>query len=78
MARIKSTARLTDGTVGSRTEDRGIEGLVDRMESVASRDAGSHNGARCGTDDGSHVRSYFFGPSTMRVSRIYGMIDCHT
>jgi hypothetical protein len=38
-------------------------------------DTGSHDRASDDMDEGSHTRSYFFGPSTVTVSRIRGMID---
>jgi hypothetical protein len=45
------------------------------MESAPLSDVGSHSGAGGDVDKGSHVRSYYFGPSTMTVGCIQGMID---
>jgi hypothetical protein len=36
---------------------------------------GSHSGAGGDADEGSHTQSYYFGPSTVAVSCISGMID---
>jgi hypothetical protein len=34
-----------------------------------------HSGAGDDANEGSHTRSYYFGPSTITVSHIRGMID---
>jgi hypothetical protein len=75
MDHVKSTIRLAGGAAGSSGENRGSEGSVDIIEYAVLTDMSSHNGAGGGADDGSHVRNYFFGPSTVTVSRIHGMID---
>jgi hypothetical protein len=75
MARVKSTTCLVGAAAGSSGEGHGSEGLAERMEFVPLSNAGSHSGASGDMDDGSRTWSYFFGPSTMTVSRIRGMIN---
>jgi hypothetical protein len=71
MAHVRSTAHVAGGATGSSGEDHGSEGLADRPKSTALSDMGSHSGAGGGADEGSCVRSYFFGPSTMTVNHGY-------
>jgi hypothetical protein len=75
MARVKSITHLAGGAAGSGGEDRGSKGSVDRPVSVALSDTGSHIIAGGSVDEGSRVWSYFFGPLTVMVSRIHGVID---
>jgi hypothetical protein len=73
MARVKSTAHPVGGTTCSSDEDRGNGGSEERTESARLSDTGSRSKAS-GVVDGS--RSFLFGPLTMTVSRICGMIHC--
>jgi hypothetical protein len=75
MARIKSTTRPIGATTGSGGEGHESEGSVKRIESVLLSDTGSRSGVGDDVDDGSHNRRYYFGPLTVTVSRIHGMID---
>jgi hypothetical protein len=45
------------------------------MQSAQLSDVGSHSGAGAGDDENASTRSYFFGTSTVMVSRIQGMIN---
>jgi hypothetical protein len=72
MARAKSTACPVGGIVGSGSEDRRSRGSDERTESAQLSDVSSH-GEAGDVVDGS--RSFLFGPSTVTVSRIHGMID---
>jgi hypothetical protein len=76
MACVKSTARLVGVATGSSGEGRDSEGSAERTESAQLSDAGSHDRVGDDMDEGSRTQSYFFGPSTVTVSRIRGMIDC--
>jgi hypothetical protein len=75
MARIKSTTRLAGVAAASGNEGHGSDGSTERMEFVALSDTGYHSGAGGDMDEGFHTQSYFFGPSTVTVSHIHGMID---
>jgi hypothetical protein len=74
MACIRSTSRYVGGaaTSGSSGEGGGFE---DRMESARLSDDSSCNEASDAGDEGSRSRSFYFGPSTVTMSRIHGMID---
>jgi hypothetical protein len=75
MARVKSTAHLVGAVGGSGGEGRDSEGIAERTESAQLSDACSHGKAGDDMDEGSRTRSYFFGPSTVMVNHIRGMID---
>jgi hypothetical protein len=77
LAHVSSTTRLhDDASNGASTErDAGSGGSVERTESVQSSDAGSHKGVRADTNEGSRTRIYYFGPSTVTVSRIREMTN---
>jgi hypothetical protein len=75
MAHVKSTAHLVGAAAGSGGEGHESEGSAKRTESTQLSNTGSHNGAGDDVDEGSHTQSYYFGPLTMTVSRIHGMID---
>jgi hypothetical protein len=72
MACVKSTAHPVGGGVGSGGEDRRGGGSEERTESARLSDASLH-GEAGDVVDGS--RSFLFGPLTITVSRIRGMID---
>jgi hypothetical protein len=74
MDRVRSTACYVGGaaTGGSRGEGGGSD---DRMESMRLSDVGSHGEAVDVADDGSHLWSFFFGPSTVTVNRVHRVID---
>jgi hypothetical protein len=48
---------------------------TERMEPARQGDVGSHSKAGADMDEGSYTWSYLFGPSTVTVKRIQGMID---
>jgi hypothetical protein len=75
MARVRSTARLRDDAAEASSRGHGSGESTERMESPPLSDVGSHRGAGAGEDESSRTRSYFFGPSTVTVSHIRGMID---
>jgi hypothetical protein len=75
MAHIKSTAHPVGAATGSSDEGHESEGSTERIESAPLSDTGSHSGAGDDVNEGSHTQSYYFGPSTMAVSRVRGMID---
>jgi hypothetical protein len=74
MAHVRSTAQYVGGAVsgGSGGEGGGSE---ERMESARLSDAGSRSEAGDVSDEGSRSQSFYFGPSTVTVSQIRGMID---
>jgi hypothetical protein len=71
MARVRSTARYAGGaaTGGFNSEGGGSE---ERMMSAQLSDAGPHNEAGDVTYESSRSQSFFFGPSTVTISRIHG------
>jgi hypothetical protein len=71
MAHVKSTARYVDGG-GSGGEGRESGGSEERTESARQSNVGSCSEASEAVDN---TGSFFFGPSTVTVSRIRGMID---
>jgi hypothetical protein len=75
MARVRSTARPHDVVTETGSGGHGGRDSIERMESAPLSDVGSHSRARADVDEGSCTRSYFFGPSTMTVSRFRAMID---
>jgi hypothetical protein len=76
MARVKSSTRYIGGATGGGSGGEGHESRgFERTESARLSDAGSHSGADDIVDKGSRSRSCFFGPSTVTVSRIRGMIE---
>jgi hypothetical protein len=74
MAHVRSTARYIGGGAGGGSSGEGHEsrGSMERTESAQQSDAGSRSEAG-DMVDGSW--SFFFGPLTMTVSQINGMID---
>jgi hypothetical protein len=75
MAHVKSTARFVGAAASSADKGHESEGSAERTESTQLNDVGSHDESSDDTDEGSHTRSFYFGPSTVTVSRIHGMID---
>jgi hypothetical protein len=75
IACVKSTVHHIDATAKTCNEGHQSGGSTERTKSIPLSDAGSHNGAGGDMDEGSCTQSYFFGPSTMTISRIRGMID---
>jgi hypothetical protein len=75
MTHVKSTARLIGAATGSRGKGHESEGSAERMESMLLSNTGSHNRVGDDADASSCTRSYYFGPSTMTVSRIHRIID---
>jgi hypothetical protein len=75
MARVKSNARPVDVATEAGSEGHGSGGSAERMESVMLSGAGSQSRAGGDMDERSRTWSYFFGPLTVMVSRIRGMID---
>jgi hypothetical protein len=76
MARVKSTAWYVGGFTTGGSDSGGHEsGGSERMEFVQWTDVGSHSEVVDVIDKGSHSRSYFFGASIVKVSRIHKMID---
>jgi hypothetical protein len=74
MAPIKSTAHFVGTAAASGGKGRDGEGCPERTESARLSDMGSHSGTDSDTDEGSHIQGYYFGPSTMTVSHVRGMI----
>jgi hypothetical protein len=75
MTRVRSTSSPRDAAVETGSEGHGGGDSAERMESAPLSDVVSHNRAGADVDEGSCTQSYFFGPSTMAVSWIRGMID---
>jgi hypothetical protein len=75
MVHVKSTARPIDAAMGTGSEGHGSGDSVERMESAPLSNVGSYSEAGGDVDEGSRMQSYVFGPSTMTVSHIRGMID---
>jgi hypothetical protein len=75
MAHVKSTACFVAAITSSANEGHESEGSAERIESARLSDVGSHGEAVDDTDVGSRTWSYYFGPSTVAVSRIRGIVD---
>jgi hypothetical protein len=75
MARVKSTTHQVDAAAKAGNEGRESGGFAERTESIPLSDAGSHSGAGGDMDESSRTRSNYFGPSTVIVKQIRGMID---
>jgi hypothetical protein len=86
MACVRSIACLRDDVPvaegeGAITERGAIDeghdsaGLVEGTESMHASHAGSHSHAEGDSDEGSHTRSYYFGPLTVTVNCIREMIN---
>jgi hypothetical protein len=75
MAHVKSTACFVAAITSSANEGHESEGSAERIESARLSDVGSHGEAVNDTDEGSRTWSYYFGPSTVAVSRIRGIVD---
>jgi hypothetical protein len=74
MARAKSTTWPIDGAAAGGSGGEG-QGSEERTISVRPSDAGSYSHGGDSRVKSSHLWSFYFGPSTVIVSRIYGMID---
>jgi hypothetical protein len=74
MTHLRSTARLRDGAAETGSEGHGSGDSAEKMEPAPLSDVGSHSRARADMDEGSYTRSYLFGPSTVMVKRIQGVI----
>jgi hypothetical protein len=75
MARLKSTTRPIGVVAGCGSKGHESKGSAKRTESMLPSDTIYHSGAGDDANEGSHTRSYYFGPSTITVSHIRGMID---
>jgi hypothetical protein len=74
MAHVKSYVRLIGGAAASGSSGEG-EGSEERTISARPSNTGSYSDGGDARVESSHSQSFYFGPSTMIVSRIHGMID---
>jgi hypothetical protein len=75
MGHVKSTTRPRDDAAAAKGEGRDSAGSAERPESSGASDAGSHNCAQGDFDEGPHTHNYYYGHSTVIVSRVRKMID---
>jgi hypothetical protein len=74
MADVRTTTHLCDDAVDAGSGGQESGDSIERTESVPLSDVGSHSRAGASKDESASTRSYFFGPSTVTVSHIRGMI----
>jgi hypothetical protein len=74
MAHVKSYVWPIGGAAASSSGGEG-EGSEERTISARPSDTGSYSDGGDARVESSHSESFYFGPSTMIVSRIHGMIN---
>jgi hypothetical protein len=75
MARVKSIVRPIGGATAD-TSGGGGEDSEERIVSARLSDASSQSDGGDARVESSQLQSFYFGPSTVTVSRIRGMVDC--
>jgi hypothetical protein len=75
MAHVRSTAHPFDAAIGAGSKGHESGNSTERMESALLSNVASHSGVRGEMDEGSRTRSYYFGPLTVTVTCIRGMVD---